>query len=420
MQCHTWRLLLSSLLLAAGCVAQDATPTRALTWQDTQAEFKLRNPTLLAGQASIDEFRADEITAHLRPNPNLTFTADSLAILTYNPFRPFANLIPSGSVEYLHEREHKRELRFASAQQATGIAMSTQADLERNLMYNLRDAFVRVLLAKAVLEVARENLDYYDKEIAINRERYQAGGIARVDFQRVELQRVQFQSDVVTAEVNVRTAKIDLLALLRDRTPVEQFDVTEPFDFSDTPSNLEDLHQLAINTRPDLKQAEESLDKARTDHRLAIANGSSDPTFGFDVARQVPVEAYVGFSISFPLRIFDKNQGEKLRTQIDIGRTEKLRDAAETGVLHDVDSAYTTLESTLQLLRPYRAKYLGEAKDIRETISFSYLHGAASLLEFLNAQKQYRDTELNYLNLVGAYLSAANQVNFAVGREVIR
>ena len=419
MQCHTWRLL-SSLLFAAGCVAQDATPTRALTWQETQAEFKIRNPTLLAGQASVDESRADEITAHLRPNPSLTFTADSLAILTYNPFRPFANLIPSGSVDYLHEREHKRELRLASAQQATGIAVSTQADLERNLMYNLRDAFVRVLVAKAVLGVALENLDYYDKEISINRERYQTGGLARVDFQRVELQRVQFESDVATAQVNVRTAKIDLLTLLRDRAPVEQFDVSEPFDFSDLPPNLEDLRQLAINNRPDLKEAEKSLDKARTDHQLAVANGSSDPTFGFDVARQVPVEAYVGFSISFPLRIFDKNQGEKLRTQIDIGRTEKLRDAAEVGVLHDVDSAYATLQSTLQLLRPYKAKYLQEAKDVRETISFSYLHGAASLLDFLDAQKQYRNTELSYLNLVGAYLSAANQVNFAVGREVIR
>jgi outer membrane protein, heavy metal efflux system len=418
MQCHTWRLL-SSLLFAAGCVAQDATPTRALTWQETQAEFKIRNPTLLAGQASVDESRADEITAHLRPNPSLTFTADSLAILTYNPFRPFANIIPSGSVDYLHEREHKRELRLASAQQATGIAVSTQADLERNLMYNLRDAFVRVLVAKAVLEVARENLDYYDKEISINRERYQTGGIARVDFQRVELQRVQFESDVATAQVNVRTAKIDLLALLRDRTPVEQFDVSEPFDFTDSPPNLEDLRQLAINSRPDLKEAEKSLDKARTDHQLAVANGSSDPTFGFDVARQVPVEAYVGFSISFPLRIFDKNQGEKLRTQIDIARTERLRDAAESGVLHDVDSAYATLQSTLQLLRPYKTKYLQEAKDVRETISFSYLHGAASLLDFLDAQKQYRNTELSYLSLVGAYLSAANQVNFAVGREVI-
>jgi outer membrane protein, heavy metal efflux system len=412
--------MLPYLLFAAGCMAQNAPPAQTLTWQDTKAKFTANNPTLLAGESMIEEARANEITAYLRPNPTLNFSADSLAILTYSPFRPVANLIPGASIDYLHERKHKRELRLASAQQATAVASSGQADLERTLLYDLRDAFVRVLQAKAVRNVAQENLDYYNKEVAINRIRFQAGDMARVDFQRVELQRIQYQSDLATAEVNLRTAKIDLLSLLQDKTPVDQFDVAGRFDFSDSISNLKTLQAIALDTRPDLKQAEKSLDQARTDHQLAIANGSSDPTFSLDVARQVPVNAYLGFSVSFPLRIFDKNQGEKLRTQIDIARNEKLQTAAETNVIHDVDSAYATLQSTLQLLRPYKATYLQEAKDVRETITFSYLHGAASLLEFLDAQKQYRDTELNYLNLVGAYLSAANQLNFAVGREVIQ
>jgi len=133
-----------------------------------------------------------------------------------------------------------------------------------------------------------------------------------------------------------------------------------------------------------------------------------------------PLNTYVGASVSFPLRIFDRNQGDKLHTLLDIGRNEKLRDATEVGALHDVDSAYATLESTLKLLRPYKAKYLKEAADIRATVSFAYLHGGASLLDFLDAQKQFRDTQLNYLSLMGAYFSAANQLNFAVGREVIR
>jgi outer membrane protein, heavy metal efflux system len=176
-----------------------------------------------------------------------------------------------------------------------------------------------------------------------------------------------------------------------------------------------------VDSRPDLKEAEQLLEKARMDHRLAIANGSVDPTFSVDVSHQpAPLNTYVGASISFPLRIFDRNQGEKLHTSLDIGRNEKLRDAAQLAALHDVDSAYATLESTLKLLRPYKTKYLKEAQDIRSTVSFAYLHGAASLLDFLDAQKQYRDTQLSYLNLVGAYLSTANQLNFAVGREVIR
>jgi cobalt-zinc-cadmium efflux system outer membrane protein len=288
-------------------------------------------------------------------------------------------------------------------------------------MFGLRDAFVRALLAKAVRQVARDNLDYYDKEITIARDRLKSGDISQVDFQRVELQRVQFESDLATAEVNLRTAKIDLLTLLQDHTPVDQFDVSETFDFDEPVTTLEALRTIAVDSRPDLKEAEQSLEKARTDHQLAIANGSVDPTFSVDVSHQpAPLNTYVGASISFPLRIFDRNQGEKLHTSLDIGRNEKLRDAAQLAALHDVDSAYATLESTLKLLRPYKTKYLQEAQDIRSTVSFAYLHGAASLLDFLDAQKQYRDTQLSYLNLVGAYFSTANQLNFAVGREVIR
>jgi outer membrane protein, heavy metal efflux system len=403
------------------CLARIAFAQQVLTWREAQDKFRAHNATLLAGQVTIDESRADEITAHLRPNPNLTLSWDQFTPFNGNPYRPISQSLLFWGLDYLHEREHKRELRLASAQKATAISIAAQSDLERSLMFGLRDAFVRALLAKAVRQVARDNLDYYDKEITIARDRLKSGDISQVDFQRVELQRVQFESDLATAEVNLRTAKIDLLTLLQDHTPVDQFDVSETFDFDEPVTTLEALRTIAVDSRPDLKEAEQLLEKARMDHRLAIANGSVDPTFSVDVSHQpAPLNTYVGASISFPLRIFDRNQGEKLHTSLDIGRNEKLRDTAQLAALHDVDSAYATLESTLKLLRPYKTKYLQEAQDIRSTVSFAYLHGAASLLDFLDAQKQYRDTQLSYLNLVGAYLSTANQLNFAVGREVIR
>ena len=420
-----WRLC-GGLLLAAGCLAQTATSQLALTWQETVGRFKANNPTLLAGQFNVDESRADEITAYLRPNPDFTFTADGLQIYPHEGvWQPFAGVLFTPAVSYLHERERKRELRLASAQQATAIAISTQADLERTLIYTLRDAFVRVLTAKAVLTVAKDNLAYYDKEIDINRERFNAGAISKADFQRVELQRIQYESDLQTAEVNLRTAKIDLLALLRDHTPVNEFDVEAPFEFSRVTISLPELRQTALGTRPDLKEAQQSLEKARTDHQLAVANGSADPTFSAWYTHNgsfANPNAYntVGGSVSIPLRIFDRNQGEKLHTQLDITRNQRLVDAAETTALHDVDSAYATVQSTLTLLQPYKEKYLKEAEEVRDTVSFAYQHGAASLLDFLDAQKEYRDTQLNYVNLVGSYLSAANQLNLAVGREVIQ
>ena len=407
------------MLLAAGCV-----PTlfaqQIYTWDQLRDRFLATNPTLLAGNLNVQESRAEEITANLRPNPDFTVSADQLAPFTSNPYRPFQYALPLIGSSYLHERQHKRELRHASAQQSTTIAGYQQDDLVRTTLFTLRDAFVQALQAKAVLGVARENLAYYDNVLGISRDRYRSGDISQVDLDRLELQRVQFLSDVQTAEVNVRTAKIQLLSLMNDRTPVEQFDVIGPFDFTERILLLDELRRIAVATRPDLKAAAEAIEKAHTDHRLAIANGSTDPTFALDLARNPPLTAYIGASVNIPLRIFDRNQGEKLRTELDIQRNERLQEANYAEVLSDVDSAYATLESTLTLLRPYKATYLQQAARVRETISFAYRRGGASLLDFLSAQNDYRAIQLNYLNLVASYLTAASQLNLAVGREVVR
>lgn len=414
----TWRLGVG-LLLAMACGAQSTTAPKVLTWQEAEREFVANNPTLAAGKLNIDEARADEVTAALRPNPDLNLTADDLGLFSYSPFRPTGNAILAGSVDYLIERQHKRQLRLYAAQAATRVAISDQSDLQRTMLFNLRDAFVRVLLNKAVRDLAKEDLGYYDNVIRISRLRFEAGDIAKVDLQRIELQRAQYESDLQTAEVNLRTAKIDLLQVLNDKTPVERFDIEALFDYHDALTPLEELHQLALDNRPDLREAQQSVEQARANHRLAIANGTADPTVSADVGRQPPLAFYTGVSVSIPLRIFDKNQGEKAKTAADITRNEDLLNATQTSVFHDVDSAYATLQSTLALLQPYRTGYLKEADDVRSTVSYSYEHGAASLLEFLDAQRDYRSVRMSYVNLVGAYLSAANQLNLAVGREVI-
>jgi cobalt-zinc-cadmium efflux system outer membrane protein len=396
-------------------------PTLALTWEQVKDRLELNNPNLLAGKLNISELQADEITAHLRPNPQLTLLSDQIAPFnTGQPHGPFAYLLPSATISYLHERGHKRELRTESAKKGTAIAISQQDDLERGLRFNLRSAFVQTLQAKAVLKVSMDNLEYYDHVLKISRDRYQAGDIAQIDLDRLELQRVQYESDVQTAEVNLRTAKIQMLMLLNDRTPIDQFDLGGVFDFTDQIDPLDLYRQIAQDNRPDLKAAVQAVDKAHSDYKLAEANGTTDPTFSFDVGRNPPIDFYFGVDVSIPLRIFDRNQGNKLQTKIDITRQERLRDAAQAQVFSDVDSAYATLNSNVILLRPYKQKYLAQAVRVRDTILFSYQHGGASLLDFINAESEYRSVQLSYVNLVGSYLSAAAQLNQAVGREVIQ
>lgn len=410
-------------LLAATALSASAQQT--LTWEQVRQRFEQNNPTLLADKLTIEESKAQEITAFFRPNPTLTLSADGTQIApNKGVWTPLAGTFESPGVSYLHERQHKRELRLESAKKATLIAESNHADLERTLLFNLRGAFVSTLQAKAVLQLAKDDLGYYDHVLEISRERFHAGDIAQIDLDRLELQRVQYESDLQTAEVNLRTSKIQLLTLLNDRAPIEQFDVNGPFDFNEQLMPREEFRKIAIDSRPDLKAAIEAVDKAQTDHKLAAANGSTDPTlaawYTHNSSTNNPFGVNtVGVSVSIPLRIFDRNQGEKLRTKLDITRNEKLRDAAEAAVLSDIDSGYATLSSNLTLLQPYKTKYLQQSTRVRDTIFFSYEHGGASLLDFLNAQSEYRTVQLAYVNLVGSYLSAASQLNLAVGREVI-
>ena len=406
-------------------LAGRACAQKAWTWDEVRARFEANNPTLHAGQIGVAESKANEITAYLRPNPSLALAADGTQIAPHNGvWKPFSGTFESATVSYLHERRHKRELRRDSTQEATGIAISEQSDLERNLIFNLRAAFVQALQGKAIYQLAKDNLEYYDHFLEVNRERFKAGAIAQVDLDRLEIQRVQYESDLQTAEVDLRTAKIQLLMLLNDRTAVEQFDVTGLYDFNAQLQPLDDFRQIAMGTRPDLKAAVQAREKANTDHRLAVANGSTDPTlsawYTHNGSFNNPLAINtLGASVSFPLRIFDRNQGEKLRTQLDIERDEKVLDATRASVFSDVDSAYATVRSTVVLLQPYKERYLQQASRVRDTIEFSYEHGGASLLDYLNAQAEYRSVQLNYLNLVASYLTAANQLNLAVGREVL-
>ncbi len=421
-QARPAQALAASIFFAATlCPAQ-----QSMTWQQVKARFEASNPALKADADSVDEMRAEEITAYLRPNPQFGLLADGTQIAPHDGvWTPFKGTFEEPSVSYLHERDHKRELRLESAQQGTQISQSEHEELQRNLEFTLRSAFVQTLEAQTVVKLAQDDLDYYDKIIAISRDRFKAGDIASIDFDRIELLRVQYEAELQTAIVNLRTAKIQLLRLLNDRTPVEQFDVTGSFDFSDALQPLDDFHQIALANRPDLQAALETIQQSETNHKLAISNGSTDPTLSAWYTHNASTNnpngtETLGASVNIPLRIFDRNQGEKQRTQIDIDRSRQASEAMRAQIFSDVNTAYAEVAGNIALLKPYMAQYNAQALRVRDTVTYSYEHGGASLMDFLNAQSDFRQVQLAYAQLIGAYLTAAAQLNLAVGREVIQ
>jgi cobalt-zinc-cadmium efflux system outer membrane protein len=409
------------------CCANHYVPAQQpLTWDQVKAKYEAANPALKADALGVDELKAQEITAYLRPNPQFSFALDGTQLPHSAPYSPLTSVQEQTTFSYLHERQHKRELRLQSAVEGTRIGQSQHEDLDRTMLFTLRSAFVQTLQAKTVVDLAKADLEYYDKIIDISKTRLTTGDIAQVDFDRIELLRVQYESEIQTAIVNLRTAKIQLLQLLNDRTPVDQFDVSGPFDFAETLGSLDDYHQIALASRPDLQAAIQMIEQSKTNHKLAISNGSTDPTYSVwwthnpSFNNIMPDQDTLGLSFNIPLRIFDRNQGEKKRTEIDIDRSNQLTEAARAQVFSDVDSSYEQVRSSVALLKPYKQKYLDEATRVRDTITFSYQHGGASLMDFLNAQSDYRVVQLAYAQLIGSYLVAAGQLNLAVGREVIQ
>ena len=411
-----------AFLLALAPIAPAQQP---LNWDQVKARFESVNPALKADADNVDEMRAEEITAFLRPNPQFTLSVDGNQPAPHNGvWTPFKGTTEQPNFSYLHERQHKRELRLESAQEGTRITQSQHEDLERNMVFALRAAFVATLQAKYVLDLAKADLEYYDHIIDISRTRFKAGDLAQIDLDRIELLRVQYESEIETATVNLRTAKIQLLQMLDDRTPVDQFDVAGPFDFNEGLQPLQSYRNTALSARPDLQAALQTVQQSETNYKLAVSNGSTDPTFAGWFTNNSSTNnpngpETIGASVSIPLRIFDRNQGEKKRTLIDIDRSRQAEEAARAQVFSDVDSAYELVRSNIELLKPYRAKYNDQALRVRDTVTFSYEHGGASLMDFLNAQSDYRQVQLAYAQLIGAYLTAAGQLNLAVGTEAI-
>jgi cobalt-zinc-cadmium efflux system outer membrane protein len=285
MHCRLRRALALVPLFVATSRARAASP---MTWEEATARFQRNNPSLIAQRSLIDETRANEITAGLRPNPQVSLTVDQWHLFRTNPLRPFGSSQTIGSVTELMERRNKRGLRVESAQLATSMVSTDTEDLGRQLLFNLRDAFVRLLEAKSVLELARENSSSYDRVIAVNKRRLDAGDIARADFERLALQRAQYEADLQSALVNVRTAKIQLLSLMNERTPVDDFDIAGAFDFGEQILLADELHRIAVDARGDLRSAATAIRKAEVDHKLAWAGGAWDPQVGGDFSRIGP------------------------------------------------------------------------------------------------------------------------------------
>jgi cobalt-zinc-cadmium efflux system outer membrane protein len=391
--------------------------TVRLTLDDAIQLAIQHNHSLKAAQTTILENQAQETTANLRPNPVISFGEQYFPFFQPNEFS--GEYIDNNAefdvgLSYLFERGKKRQHRLQAAQDQTAVTRSQVADNERTLAFNVASQFFSVQLAESTLDLALQDQNSFQKTVDISQARYQAGDISEADYLKIELQFLQFQSDVSQAELSKVQALVGLRQLLGYQTVPEDFDVSADFDYTPVSVKLEDLQAKALENRPDFRAAVQGVVAAKSQYELARANGKRDVTGGFVYAHTGGVST-ADFSASWDLPIFDRNQGEIARTGYVINQAQELQMAASDQVMSDVLDAYENVRQNDKVITLYRSGYLDAAQKSRDITEYSYKRGAASLLDFLDAERSFRAAQLGYRQTLAAYLTAVEQLRESVG-----
>ena len=385
-----------------------------LTMQQAVDLARVKNPTLLSAHENLLSVKAQEIQAGVRANPNLNASGSNVT-LGPNSNNPYDYSVGVGR---LFERGEKRRWRLDGARSTTAQTDAQYHSQEQQTILAVRQAFTNFVLAKAAKKLADDNLGDFKHEVDIGRDRLQAGDIAKLDFERLDLQLAQFESDETNAVTNAQQASIQLQVLIGYDKPRPDFDVVGDIVPPIVPFTMEQLEQKSLAARPDYRAAQLGVAVADANVKLAYANGTTDPTLEADYDRNGPDNS-VGFSVSIPLRFFDRNQGNKAISKFSAQASRFAEIAARNQVFGDVDEAWSGYINAKVLSDRYNGHYLDEAKDILDISKFSYEHGGLALIDYLDALRESRSITSDALTSYAQTWMAIHQLSFASATEVL-
>jgi cobalt-zinc-cadmium efflux system outer membrane protein len=375
------------------------------------------NHSLKANRTLILQNQAQEITANLRPNPTLGVDTQFIPFFSPQDFSG-TNLDQTQQFDigigYLFERGHKRQRRLQAARDQTAVTRAQVTDAERTLAFNVGQQFVGVLLAESTLQFALEDLKDFQQTVDISQLQFKAGYIGEGDYLKIKLQLLQFQTDVSSARLAKVQALTGLHGMLGYDTVPPNFDVIGDLAYQPLQAKVEDLQARALRERPDFRAAELGITAAQSQYLLAKANAKVDVNGTYDFTH-VSGENTASIFANFELPIFNRNQGEIARTNYALAQAKEQELSASETVLSDVANAYEAVRSNDEVVQLYTSGYLKQAQDSRDISEYAYKRGAASLLDFLDAERSYRSTQLAYRQALASYMTALEQLKQAMG-----
>jgi outer membrane protein, heavy metal efflux system len=390
-------------------------PSAPFTMQQVVEEALAHNPVLLSSLQNLLSMKGQEVQAGVRQNPNLYVAGSNVTLDANNPSNPYTYDV---GVNRLFERGQKRRWRLDIAKNTTAQTDGQYHDQIRQVTLQVKQSFTNLILAKATLKLAQDNLRDYRHVLQINHDRYDAGDIGKLDFERLDLQLAQFESDESSAEMNLVQSSDQLQLLMGYQKPSRTFEIAGDIIPPAVPGNLTDLEQKALAARPDYRAAQAAVRVADANTKLTYANGTADPTLEGDYFRSGNYNS-AGFSVSIPIRIFDRNQGNKDTSKYQAMASRFSEVAAQNQVFSDVDQAWIGYTTSKVLSDRYNGHYLEEAKDVLSIAQFAYERGGLALLDYLSALADDRTTSLNALNSYAQTWMAIHQLSAATATEVV-
>jgi cobalt-zinc-cadmium efflux system outer membrane protein len=411
--------VLAAWALSVTADGQSVGPT-SITLDDAIQMALLHNHNMLAARTTIQQSEAEEVTANLRPNPSLFADWEYLPLDHSGQNAQYLHDSTEGDLglSYLVERGKKRQHRLQAAKDVTAQTRSLVTDNERALTFNTASLFVNVQLAESTLELANKDLASFKKTVDLSQLRYDKGAISEDDYLKIKLQLLQFETDYQQAELAKVQALSDLRQSLGYESVPPDYDVAGPFDYQPLKGNLEDFQLKALQTRPDLRAAQQGVTAATSQYELQRAIGKQDVTVQGNYSHVNGINA-ASFYGSIPLAIFNRNQGEIARTRFAITQAQEQEKATNGQTLTDVRDAYEGWRVSDKIVQLYRSGYLDVAEKDRDIAQYAYQRGAVSLLDFLDAERSYRATQLAYRQALASYLLALEQLRQAVGTRVL-
>lgn len=388
-----------------------------VTLESATEQFLRKNLTVEAARLEVGVAAAERVGARLGPRPGLTVSAENLRIA--GPTAAGRLYEFGATVAQPIELGNRKTVRIELAERTVAVSEARLTEVLRRQLFDLKRTYYESVMARAILDLEKENRDNFEGLLRFNRTRFEEGYIAEGDLIKVRLERIKFDFQVASSALNLRKAKIRLLELIGDPNfgRAENIDVRSSFGIPEVKIDLAQLKQTALANRPEVKVAEAEIARAESSLKLerSKAKGEITPYAGY---KRVGVDNVALAGVTVPLPFGNRNQSGIARAEAEQRIAQTSLQFARNRTLADVETAYHSYETAREQIRAYQEGLLKQADESRDIQLAAYQEGVVELITLIDAQRTRTEVRANYYRALFDFYTSIFQLELATGVDI--